>query len=196
MIEIKEVLFFTIFCILVNVVQVIAEVVYAMWKKGEGKTTVGKKFAVVISAAVVVLLVIFCVGRYGWKLAGFSACQNASIESVEVTDREGTITGTYPGTFPEGFIGYISEESEGTLCVGFRFSRVFGFFEPGDFEITIPVKEEIQQVFIRAGTSEYPIWPEPETGDSVPEPVLRYNKNTNKTRRLYYEKLTNHSENL
>ena len=36
--------------------------------------------------------------------------------------------------------GYYAKEYDGKLCVGFRFSTVFGFFETGDFDITIPVK--------------------------------------------------------
>lgn len=170
MIETKEFLFAAIPCILAGVALAVAAVVYAERKKGWKPSKLWEKLAMGFPVAVAVLLAVFCAGRYGWKLAGFSAFQSASIESVEVTDREVTIQGSCPGTFPEGFIGYISEESEGTLYVGFRFSGVFGFFEPGDFEITIPVKEEIRQVVVRAGTSEYPIWPEPEAGDPVPGP--------------------------
>lgn len=78
---------------------------------------------------VVFVLAIFYIGRYGWKLGGFRACESAGITSVEVSGNAVHITGFYPGSFPEGFCGYYSEKRDGKLYVGFRFSAVFGIFE-------------------------------------------------------------------
>ena len=94
--------------------------------------------ALVVAAAI--LAAVFLAGRYGWKLLGFRACQGVGIEAAEVSEGKVHISGFYPGPFPEGFCGYYSEERDGTLYVGFRFSAVFGFFETGDFVVTIPVK--------------------------------------------------------
>ena len=116
------------------------------------------RIAGALAIVVAVLLAIFLLGRYGWKLGGFRACQGAAIEAVEVTDRQVTITGSYPGSFPEGFLGYHAEESDGKLYVGFRFSGLFGFFETGDFSISIPVQSEIRAVVMKTGTSESLIW--------------------------------------
>lgn len=63
-----------------------------------------KKILGVLLVLAVLLSVIFCVGRYGWKLAGFRACQSAGITSVAVEENAVHLTGFYPGSFPEGFV--------------------------------------------------------------------------------------------
>ena len=42
--------------------------------------------------------------------------------------------------------------------MGFNFSTVFGFFETGDFDVTIPVKGEIQEVILKTKLMETGIW--------------------------------------
>lgn len=117
-----------------------------------------KRTLTVLAVLAVVLLAIFLVGRYGWKLGGFRACHGAGINSVEVSEDSVHIKGFYPGSFPEGFCGYYSEEWDGKLYVGFRFSAVFGFFETGDFDITIPTKGEIDEVILKTSMVETRIW--------------------------------------
>ena len=109
-----------------------------------------KKARIILLTTTVLLITIFAAGRFGWKLLGFSACQRAGIESVEVSENTVKIKGFYPGSFPEGFCGYYAEEQDGTLYVGFRFSTVFGFFETGDFDVVIPAKGEIHRVIHKA----------------------------------------------
>ena len=116
------------------------------------------RIAAALAIIVLVLLAIFLMGRYGWKLGGFRACQNAGISSVEVTEGSVHLTGFYPGSFPEGFCGCYAKEQDGKLYVGFRFSGIFGFFETGDFDVTIPVKGEIREVLMKTGSSEISIW--------------------------------------
>ena len=53
--------------------------------------------------------------------------------------------------------------SGGPLYVGFRFSAVFGFFETGDFDVTVPVKGEISEVILKTSRNESALW-ERETG--------------------------------
>lgn len=117
-----------------------------------------KRGLIVLLSIAVILTAVFLAGRYGWRLGGFRACQGAGISTVEVGEKSVRITGFYPGSFPEGFCGYYSEEREGTLYVGFRFSAVFGFFETGDFDITIPVWGEIYEVILKTGSNEFPLW--------------------------------------
>ena len=117
-----------------------------------------KKMITTLLAAAALLAAVFALGRYGWKLFGFRACQGAGIESVEVGEAAVRIKGFCPGSFPEGFCGYYAEEHDGSLYVGFRFSAVFGFFETGDFDVTIPVGGEIHKVVRKTGTSETTIW--------------------------------------
>lgn len=117
-----------------------------------------KKTLTVLIVIAVILTAIFIVGRYGWKLGGFRACQGAGINLVEVSETAVHITGFYPGSFPEGFLGYYAKEQDGKLYVGFRFSAVFGFFETGDFDITIPVKGEINEVIMKTNMMETSVW--------------------------------------
>lgn len=117
-----------------------------------------KRILTVLLVIVVILTAVFLTGRYGWKLWGFRACQGAGISSVEVSETAVHITGFYPGSFPEGFCGYYAEERGGTLYVGFRFSAVFGFFETGDFDVTIPVEGEINEVILKTSMNETSVW--------------------------------------
>lgn len=77
---------------------------------------------------------------------------------MDVSENRVHIKGFYPGSFPEGFCGYYAKEEDGKLYVGFRFSAVFGFFESGDFDITIPVKGEIQEIILKTRMSETTVW--------------------------------------
>lgn len=139
--------------------------------------SVPARILAVLAIIAAVLLSIFLIGRYGWELGGFRACQGAGIESVEVGENTVHLTGFDPGSFPAGFCGYYAEEKDGTLYVGFRFSAMFGFFETGDFDITIPVKREINEVVVKTGTSEYSIWNaedgqiHEEPADDIPSPA-------------------------
>lgn len=117
-----------------------------------------KRIIALLLILLLILASISVLGRYGWKLLGFRACEGAGIESVEVGESTVKIKGFYPGSFPEGFCGYYAEEQDGTLYVGFHFSTVFGFFETGDFDVTIPVKGEIQEVILKTKLMETSIW--------------------------------------
>ena len=115
---------------------------------------------VIITLLVMAILFtgIFMAGRYGWKVFGFRACEEAAITSVDVSESTVTIKGFYPGSFPEGFCGCYTEELGGKLYVGFRFSAVFGIFETGDFHVAIPVEGEIDEVILKTGAGETSIW--------------------------------------
>lgn len=113
---------------------------------------------ITLLVAVILLTGVFMAGRYGWKLLGFRACEEAAIESVEVGEFAVRIKGCYPGSFPEGFCGYYAEETDGKLYVGFRFSAVFGSFVTGSFDVTIPIQNEIDEVILKTGLGETGIW--------------------------------------
>lgn len=117
-----------------------------------------KKVIIAFVTVLVLLSAVFLAGRYGWKLFGFRACSSAGIESVEVSENAVRITGFYPGSFPTGFCGCYSEEKDGKLYVGFRFSAVFGAFSTGDFTVTVPTENEIQEVILKTGTDEVTLW--------------------------------------
>lgn len=117
-----------------------------------------KAIITVLVSVLIIPLLVFFLGRYGWKLGGFNACQGAGIENVIVTDDYVTIDGFYPGSFPEGFLGYHAEEKDGKLYAGFKFSAVFGFFETGDFTVQIPTKGQITEVILKTGKNEFSMW--------------------------------------
>ncbi len=104
------------------------------------------------------IVTVFLIGRYGWKAGGFRACESAGIEAVTVKEGQVQIKGFYPGSFPEGFLGYYSKEENENLYVGYKFSAVFGIFEKGDFDITIPTGGEINKVYTKTSMNEELIW--------------------------------------
>lgn len=128
-----------------------------------------KRAITAVALLAALLIIVFLMGRYGWKLGGINACHGAWLETVEVGQGTVHIRGGYPGSFPSGFCGYYAREQEGTLYVGFHFSSVFGFFETGGFDITIPVETEIQQVILKTGDHEVPVWSRGSETDAIPE---------------------------
>jgi len=117
-----------------------------------------KRITAIVLIVLILLGVFWGVGRYGWKLFGFRAAQGAVVESIEVMEDGVHITGCYPGSFPCGFLGYVSKEYDGCLYVGYHFSGLFGFFETGSFDITIPVKGEIREIWTKTDKTETRIW--------------------------------------
>lgn len=118
-----------------------------------------KRILIFLLILTIVLLAVFLTGRYGWKLVGFNACETAGIEQINVEEDHVRIRGFYPGSFPRGFLGYHAEQVDHTLYVGFKFSALFGIFETGDFDITIPTKGTVTQVVVKGGDHEYSVWP-------------------------------------
>ena len=116
-----------------------------------------KRILVILLCIAVLLFAFYMIGRYGWKLGGFRSCESAGIENVAVEENQVHIRGFYPGSFPQGFLGYHAEQVDDTLYVGFRFSGLFGIFETGDFDITIPTDGTVKEIVIKTKDSEYPI---------------------------------------
>ena len=119
-----------------------------------------KKILIILLCIAAMLVAVFMVGRYGWKLGGFNACEPAGIEQVNMEEDHVRIRGFYPGSFPTGFLGYHAEQVDSTLYVGFKFSALFGIFETGDFDITIPTTGTVTQVVVKSGEHEYTVWPQ------------------------------------
>lgn len=121
-----------------------------------------KRVLALFAAVVALCVAVFFGVRYGWRLAGFSFCRTAQIESVSVETDCVKIKGSWPGSFPESLIGYHAEVIDGTLYVGFKYNKLLGvwIYDKGDFQIEIPVEEQIHEVYMKAGDNEYQIWPE------------------------------------
>lgn len=119
-----------------------------------------KRLLLSVLCIVLLLLAVFLIGRYGWKLGGFRSCESAGIEKVTVEENQVHIRGFYPGSFPVGFLGYHAEQVDDTLYVGFKFSGLFGIFETGDFDITIPTKGTVTQIVVKSEEHGYTLWPQ------------------------------------
>lgn len=115
-------------------------------------------FTFLLSIAIF-LSAFFLIGRYGWKAGGFTFCETAGVSRVTVQEGSVQMRGFYPGSFPQGFLGYYAKQVDKTLYVGFKFSALFGFFESGDFDISIPTKGSVTQIVLKSGEHEYTIWP-------------------------------------
>lgn len=107
---------------------------------------------------VVLLSAVFLIGRYGWKLFGFRACESTGIEQVTVEENRVHIRGYYPESFPQGFLGYYAEQVDDTLYVSFRFSGLFSIFEVGDFDATISTQSTVARVVVKNGEDEHMVW--------------------------------------
>lgn len=130
----------------------------------------GKRILLGLLTLCLAIVLVFLAGRYGWKLLGFRACQGAGITEITVQQGQVRIQGFYPGSFGSGFVGYYAQEQDGKLYVGYRFSQVFGFFETGNFDIVIPTKGEIREVYIKTATTETLVWPAGQDGQQDAKP--------------------------
>lgn len=128
-----------------------------------------KRLGLLIVCMALALAVIFAAGRYGWKLFGFQACESAGIEEVTVSEGSVKLRGFYPGSFPEGFIGYQAEQIGETLYIGVRFSALFGIFETGDFDITVPTSGSVKEIYLKSNTDERCIWSEKSEEEAMLE---------------------------
>ena len=117
----------------------------------------------ILLCAAVLVFIVFLIGRYGWKLGGFRSCESAGVAQIQVEEDHIRILGFYPGSFPQGFLGYYAEQEGSTLYVGFKFSSLFGLFETGDFDITIPTKGTVTHIVVKSGQQEITVWPKEET---------------------------------
>lgn len=127
------------------------------------KKQIAKAVCPIFIAVILVLSSIFLIGRYGWKLGGFRCCESAGVAQIQVEEDHIRILGFYLGSFPQGFLGYYAEQEGSTLYVGFKFSSLFGLFETGDFDITIPTKGTVTHIVVKSGQQEITVWPKEET---------------------------------
>ena len=63
-----------------------------------------KSILTILLCAAVLLLAVFLIGRYGWKLGGFRACESAGIEQVYVEEKSGSDLWLLPRLFPTGIL--------------------------------------------------------------------------------------------
>lgn len=126
-----------------------------------------KKAVLIMFCMALCLSAFFPLGRYSWKLGGFEACESAGIAQLDIEDGCVRIQGFYPGSFPQGFLGYHAEQIDSTLYVGFKFSGLFGIFETGDFDITIPTVGTVTKIVVKSGEHENTVWPKEDLHENT-----------------------------
>ena len=57
-----------------------------------------------------------------------------------------------------------AKEKDGNLYVGFRFSPLFGLFENGEIDVTVPTKGKIKAVVLKTRKNEYVLTERQEDG--------------------------------
>ena len=118
-----------------------------------------KKLIRSLIIAIFLVVATFIVARYGWKLFGFTMCDNVGIYNVTVDSDSVTMKGFTPSSF--GFVvGYHSKEKEGELYIGVKVNSFLGVWvnDYGDFTCEIPVDSEIKKVYYKTGNKEELIW--------------------------------------
>lgn len=113
-----------------------------------------------IAALAAVLL--FAVGRYGWRAVGFAACDDPSgnyVESVAVQDGSVQIVGGAADSF-SAYVGCIHALSDGKLYLGVKHNALLGFVQRiGAFSITVPTNgQTVSEVYLKGGGGERLIW--------------------------------------
>ena len=112
----------------------------------------------VVSAA----LLLFVAARYGWRLMGYSACddpQRNVIEQVTLTENTIQITGETADSL-SSYIGYLSHISDGSLYLGIKHNAFFGFFQRiGSYSIIIPTQgQPIRSLYLKGAAQERLVW--------------------------------------
>ena len=93
--------------------------------------TVIRVIGIIILIFIVLQFVLFCIGKFGWKIFGFDMCEDPNtllIESVSVTDEKIDIAGH---TFNSAcsYVGYIYEIKDNVLYIGIKQNLLLGFTE-------------------------------------------------------------------
>ncbi|WP_167956828.1 hypothetical protein [Anaerosporobacter faecicola] len=124
-----------------------------------------KKVAKCLGIVLACVVVLFFIGRYGWRLFGYQLCRSGEslgVSEVTVNDTEVYVHGFEPGSFPNYFIGYRYHFKDDNLYIGIKYSNLIGVWleDTGEFSIHIPRKgRKINHVYIKSGTSKRLVWP-------------------------------------
>lgn len=107
-----------------------------------------------VLAVLAILAAIFVVGRLGWRLFGFAACDtDVTVDRAEIVNGYAIIEGRVDSG---RFLGEMTQEKNGFLHVGIKSGKWLGVL-PGDptaFSLSIPVSDETSQIWLKAGGSE------------------------------------------
>lgn len=90
-----------------------------------------KVIGIIILIFIILQFIVFCIGKFGWKLFGFDMCENPStllIETVYVTDENVHIIG-HTFNSASSYVGYTYKIKDNVLYVGIKQNLLIGFTE-------------------------------------------------------------------
>lgn len=112
-----------------------------------------------ILAGGVILLVLFLVARYGWRIRGLRACNSVYETNVTVSDSSVVLEGYTVCPFCR-FIGHTYRVEGDKMYVGVKAREFLGVLptDKGSFYIEIPTEEVINEVYWCTGNNERLEW--------------------------------------
>lgn len=119
-----------------------------------------KQLLLVFASIIIGMVLIFTVARYGWRLFGFTMCDDQYIEVLDVGKEKVSFESHSGYYFPSyAFIGYKAKQKGDTLYIGVKFNLILGVL-PKDETIgsfSVPINGKVNQI-IQKGSNEKIIW--------------------------------------
>jgi len=121
-----------------------------------------KKLLKIVLGTIIVIILIFVISRYGWRLFGFSMCDSPEanhVEDIIVDDTKIFLSG---GTVDSisAYVGYCCKREDDNLYIGIKHNILLGFINRlGNFNIIIkgdPIS--IQNIYFKNSNSERLVW--------------------------------------
>ena len=106
------------------------------------------------------IVLIFTVARYGWRIFGFSMCNDMYVGVLDVgEDKVSFESSCQPTDFPSVFIGYKAKQEGDKLYIGVKYNILLGILPKDDTAgcFSVPIDGKINQI-IRKGANEEIIW--------------------------------------
>ncbi len=114
----------------------------------------------IFAGILIVIVLIFIVARYGWRLFGFSMCDDMYIEILDVGEEKVSFESESGFVFPsDAFIGYKAEQKGDTLYIGVKYNIILGVLPKDETRgfFSVPIDGKINKI-IQKGANEKIIW--------------------------------------
>ena len=107
------------------------------------------------------LALLFGAGRYGWRIAGFAACDGPKSNFVESVTLQGDRLTVRGGTADSmsAYVGHIQRADGGRLYLGIKHNMFLGFFQRlGGFSITVEGAGGLEEICLKGSGGERLVW--------------------------------------
>ncbi|MDF2541550.1 MAG: hypothetical protein K0S47_1268 [Herbinix sp.] len=115
----------------------------------------------IVLSTIIFIITVFVIGRYGWRLFGFSMCSGTVFcTDVSVDDGVVALKGSTADSI-SSYVGYKYKIEDGNLYIGVKYNILIGIIgRDGAFDIKINTEEEFDHIYFvsRDGVIEPPIW--------------------------------------